>query len=306
MFQYSIEKILNKIYYDCSNINDGHLPTYIPELSKANPNNFGISIVDIKGQCWHIGDTQKDFTIQSVVKPFMYGLALEMLGSKAVLDKIGLQPTHESYDSMVLQAESFKPFNPMMNAGALVLAEIIPGHHYNERTGYIKNILDRFAGRPLYIDQAVYHSEKMLGHHNRTIANRLIEHGILTQDPTDTLECYFQACSFNLNTNDMALMAATLANKGFNPITQQLCLQPKFVQKILSILYLCGLYNFSGAWAYTVGIPAKSGVSGGILGIVPGRMGVAVYSPLLDPCGNSVRAIKVFQKLAKALNFTLF
>jgi glutaminase len=306
MLQKNIHTLLEDIYKKCRDLKDGHLPAYIPELTKADPNLFAISVITLDGQCYSIGDADKEFTIQSIVKPFMHGMALEKLGRKRVLSKIGVEPTGDPYNAIKLQPVSNRPFNPMVNAGAIALANIIPGADHAERIVNIKQTLEIFAGRELNFDVGVYTSEKAMGNHNRAMAYLMLNFGILQETPEEILETYFQACSFLVNTKDAAMMAATLANKGKNPFTGQQALSEKCIKDVTCVMLMCGMYDFAGEWAYTVGIPAKSGISGGIMGAVPGRMGIAVFSPLLDKRGNSIRGIRVFQELSKALDLSIF
>jgi glutaminase len=302
----NVNNILENVYKKYKVIQDGHLPSYIPELTKADPNLFAISIATQEGECYSIGDYEKEFTIQSIVKPFMHGLVLEVSGREAVLAKIGVEPTGDPYNSIKLQPESYRPYNPMVNAGAIALASMIPGGSSVGRVQRIKELLEVSVGHQLGFDEKVYMSEKTMGHHNRAMAYLMLNFGILDGDPEEILDTYFQACSFLVTVQDIAMMGATLANKGVHPLTGQCSLESKWVRDVLCVMLMCGMYDFAGEWAYTVGIPAKSGVSGGILGVVPGRMGIAVFSPLLDKRGNSVRGIRTFQDLSLVLDLSIF
>ncbi len=306
MTQNEIQILLETIYARYLDLKEGQLPTYIPELAKVDPDLFSIAVVTLDGKYYSIGETDREFTIQSIVKPFMHGLALESLGREKVLDKIGVEPTGDSFNSIKLQPDTNRPFNPMVNAGAIALANLIPGQDHAERILSIKQILEAFTGRELGFDVGVYTSEKIMGNHNRAMAYLMLNFGILEGNPDDTLESYFQACSFQINVKDAAMMAATLANNGVNPLTGNRVLNSQYIKDVICVMLTCGMYDFSGEWAYTVGIPAKSGISGGILGVVPNRMGIAVYSPLLDKRGNSVRGIRVFQDLSDALDLSIF
>lgn len=301
-----IQKTIEQIFNKTKAIQYGTLPAYIPELTKVDPNLYSISITTTSGQTFCYGEYRHEFTIQSLSKPFTYGLALEKHGRDNVLKKVSVEPTGDPYNSIKLLSSSNKPYNPMVNAGAIVCASMIPGENTEERIALIKNTLDVYAGRELAFDQAVYNSEKALGNHNRAIGYLLLNFGVISGNVEKILDTYFQHCSFLLNSNDLSVMAATLANGGINPITQQQAVDSYYIQDILTVMFTCGMYDFAGEWAYTVGIPAKSGVSGGIMGVVPGRMGIAVFSPLLGDRGSSCRGIKTFQALSQALHLSVF
>jgi len=302
----NIQNIIEHIFETTKADSQGILPNYIPELSKVDPNLYSISITTVDGKTYHIGDYQHEFTIQSLSKPFVYGLALEKHGRNHVLEKINVEPTGDSFNSIKLQSHSHKPYNPMVNAGAIVSTSLIPGQENAEKILQIKNKFDLCAGRKLGFDIGVFASEKSLGHHNRAIAYLLLNFGIISGNVEEILSIYFKHCSFLLNTDDLATMAGTLANCGVNPKTQQKAIEAYYIQDILTVMFTCGMYDFAGEWAYTVGLPGKSGVSGGIMAVVPGRMGIAVFSPLLDERGNSYRGIKALQALSQKLHLSVF
>lgn len=301
-----IQALIERIHETYKDNDEGTLPTYIPELSRTNPKHFAISVVTTDGKMYSVGDDNQLFTIQSMVKPFLYGLILESLGRKPVLDKIGVEPSGDRFNMIKLLPKTHRPYNPMVNAGAIVLANLVPGNDYHDRIVRVKQVLEDFAGSNLGFDISVYTSEKTMGNHNRAMAYLMLNFGILSGNPEEILESYFQACSFMVNVKDLATMAATLANSGVNPITQKQIISPEYVKDVTCLMMTCGMYDFAGEWAYTVGIPAKSGVSGGIIGVVPGRMGIAVFSPLLDETGSSVRGIQVFQEMSTILNLSIF
>ncbi|MCA0370601.1 MAG: glutaminase A [Proteobacteria bacterium] len=301
-----IPKIIQELYNKYKDHDEGTLPTYIPELSRVDPKHFSIAVVTLDGDVFTAGEDAQTFTIQSMVKPFLYGITLEKLGPEAVLEKVGVEPTGDAFNTIKLLPKSNRPYNPMVNAGAIAISNLIPGNDYHDRIVIVKEALEQMAASPLGFDISVYTSEKTMGHHNRAMAYLMLKFGILTGNPEEILESYFQACSFLVTVKDLAVMAATLANKGTNPISQTQIIQPKNVKDIICVMMTCGMYDFAGEWAYTVGIPAKSGVSGGIFGVVPGRMGIAVYSPPLDESGTSIRGIKVFQEMAQMMDLSIF
>ncbi|MBA4749494.1 MAG: glutaminase A [Alphaproteobacteria bacterium] len=300
------QPLLEELYKTYKSFNQGTLPTYIPELSLVDPQDFGISLHLLDGRSYHVGNSQRTFTIQSMVKPFLYGIAMEQLGEAAVLERIGVEPTGDAFNTIKLQPKTHRPYNPMVNAGAIVLANLIQGDDHREKIVTIKKTLEDFSGSSLGFDISVYTSEKAMGHHNRAMAYLMLNFGTLTGHVEEILESYFQACSFMVTTKDLAAMAATLANKGLNPQTQKQVMQPRTIKNMACVMMTCGMYDFAGEWSYTVGIPAKSGVSGGIVGVVPSRMGICVYSPLLDETGTSVRGIKVFQELSRRLDLSIY
>ena len=285
---------------------DGKLADYIPELAKADPNSFGICIATRDGYLYEVGDTRLPFTIQSISKPLVYGLALEDRGEEHILSKVGVEPSGDAFNAISLREGSGAPFNPMINAGAIaVTGQIIPSTGAS-RIERITNYLSACAGRNLTIDEDVHHSESETGHRNRAIGWMLRNFGILDEDPNDTLESYFQQCSLRVTCADLAVMGATLANQGVNPITGERAIAHPYVDNVLGVMATCGMYDWSGEWIYRVGLPAKSGVAGGILAVLPGQLGIGVFSPLLDPQGNSVRGIRVCMDLTNELALHLF
>ncbi len=301
-----IETYLSQLHAALEADLSGQVASYIPELAHADPKHFGISLATVDGTIYSVGDTSHPFTIQSMSKPFTYGLALQNLGRDTVLKKVGVEPTGEAFNAIVLDTAHNRPFNPMVNAGAIAIAALLPGQSMAARSQGIGTLFSQLAGRPLAVDQAVFQSERETGHRNRAIAYMMLNSGMIDRDPSDILDLYFEQCSYLVTCDDMALMAATLANHGTNPRTGQRVFQPEVVRDILTLMSTCGMYNYAGEWAYEVGIPAKSGVAGGIMAVIPGQLGVAVYSPPLDSHGNSIRGVKVCQKLSADFALHLF
>jgi glutaminase len=301
-----LRDVLRELHAQFRTVNDGAIATYIPELAKANPDWFAISLVTVDGQVIDVGDHQQLFSIQSISKPFMFGLALEQQGREAVLAKVGVEPTGEAFNAIVLDEESNRPFNPMVNAGAIATADLIEGKDFPDRVAQMMNLFQRFCGRPVYVDNGVFMSERATGHRNRAMAHLMLNFGMVRDRVEETLELYFQQCSMLVNCHDLGVMAATLANGGVNPLTGERAIESAYLKDLLSVMYTCGMYNFAGSWAYRVGIPAKSGVSGGVLAVVPGKFGIGVFSPLLDAQGNSVRGIKVCEALSQRFGLHVF
>lgn len=302
----TISRLLQELHDRFKTESSGALANYIPELARADPNAFGISLVTVDGHRYSVGDSRREFTIQSISKAFVYGLALDDHGVDAVLTKIGVEPSGEAFNEISLETGTGRPFNPMINAGAIAATGLIPGPGMAASFERLRRCLSTYAGRELSVDEAVYRSESSTGFRNRAIAYLLRNNGILGDPVEDAVETYFRQCSVLVSAEDLALMGATLAAGGVNPITRQRAICHDHVDKVLSIMGTCGMYNASGEWIFRVGFPAKSGVGGGILGVLPGQMGLAVFSPLLDSKGNSVRGLRVFTELSRQFGLHLF
>jgi glutaminase len=295
---------LHDRYQDCRS---GTVASYIPELAKMNPDAFSVSIATVDGELFTVGDDQQLFTIQSISKVFTYGMALEDRGRDVLLSKVGVEPTGDPFNSIIrLDENSKRPDNPMVNAGAIATTNLIQGHTATDRLNRVLQAFKVYAGRDLYVDSSVFISERTTGHRNRALAH-LMRHFEMVDDRLDeTLDLYFQQCALLVDCRDLAMMAATLANNGINPRSGDRAVAAEYVRDLLSVMYTCGMYNFAGEWAYRVGLPAKSGVSGGIIAIVPGKMGIAVFSPPLDSRGNSIRGLKVCEDLSNVCRLHLF
>ena len=301
-----VEDYLTELHDRVSALTGGKPADYIPELGKVDPSLFGIAIATTDGEVYGVGDTQHPFTIQSVSKPFMYGYALNRYGREAVLKHVGVEPTGEAFNSIVLDEVANRPFNPMVNAGAIAVAELMDGASQEQRTANMLALFGDLAGRPLGIDEVVFRSEEATGHRNRAIAYMMLNTGMIKGDPNDVLDLYFRQCSVNVTTRDLAIMAATLANDGTNPITGKKVFQAEYVRDVLSVMNSCGMYDYAGEWAYEVGMPAKSGVSGCIIAVIPGQIGIGVFAPPIDSHGNSLRGIRVCQEISKEFELHAF
>ena len=284
----------------------GRVADYIPELGRADPATFGVALSTADGEIYATGHAEHLFTIQSVSKPFMYGYALQHYGRDYVLRHVGVEPTGEAFNSIVLDEVANRPFNPMVNAGAIAVAALMPGNSADERIAFMLDLFSDLAGRRLEIDETVFQSELATGHRNRAIAYMMLNTGMIERDPIEALDLYFRQCSITINCRDLAMMAATLANDGVNPLTGVSVLDPHYVRDVLSVMNSCGMYNYAGQWSYEVGMPAKSGVSGCIMAVIPGQVGIGVYSPPLDAQGNSVRGIKVCQDISNEFELHAF
>jgi glutaminase len=264
---HELQTVVDELYERYVLLTDGHVATYIPELGNADPDKFGVCLVTADGRTFAAGDCDQPFTIQSISKPFAFGMAVEEFGHDKVLEYVGVEPSGDPFNSIELQTGSNRPHNPMINAGAITVSALLHAHH---RGATLEHLLDRFsaiAGRRLTIDQNVYESERRTGHRNRAIAHLLLNFGLVHAEAEAALDLYFKQCS---------------------------------------ILVTCGMYDYSGQWAYRVGVPAKSGVSGGVMAVVNRQLGISTYSPRLDKYGNSCRGIEACSELASRLGLHVF
>jgi len=301
-----VQDYLAELHARISKTSGGSPADYIPELGKVDPNLFGIAIATVDGQVYAVGDADVPFTIQSVSKPFMYGYALQHYGRERVLKQVGVEPTGEAFNSIVLDEVANRPFNPMVNAGAIAIAEMMLGDTQDERIANMLELFSSLAGRKLDIDEQVFNSELATGHRNRAIAYMMLNTAMITHDPNEVLDLYFRQCSVNVTCSDLAIMAATLANDGTNPLTNKAVFDTQYVRDMLTVMNSCGMYDYAGEWAYEVGMPAKSGVSGCIIAVIPGQIGICVYSPPIDTQGNSVRGIRVCQEISSEFELHAF
>ncbi|WP_026551551.1 glutaminase A [Arthrobacter sp. H20] len=294
-----IENYLQRIHREIAELKDGKPYSTIPAMANVDPNNFGICLTTVDGYIYEIGDTRDEFSIQSISKPFTYGLALADLGMEAVDEKVDVEPSGDSFNEISLAEGTGRPSNAMINAGALTATSLIKGSGGNGRFKRILNTYSAFAGRQLSVNNEIYESELKHGHRNRALAHLLRSFNIIEDDPTPVIEDYFRQCSVLVNCLDLSVMAATLANSGRNPLTNRQVLEIGPIERVLSVMTTCGMYDDAGAWISTVGMPAKSGVGGGTIAVLPGQVGLAVYSPPLDEHGSSVRGMATSQRLSQ-------
>jgi glutaminase len=303
---HDLQRLIDQLHEEYTPLSDGEVATYIPELGKADPEHFGIALATADGRVFETGDCDQPFTIQSISKPFTFGMAVEELGSDRVSGYVDVEPSGDAFNSIELQNGTNRPPNPMVNSGAITVAALL---YEQFGPAAFEKILDRFsaaAGRQLSIDQAVFESERRTGHRNRAIAHLLLNFGMIPENAEAALDVYFKQCSILVTCRDLALMSATLANMGRNPLTDEGVFDIRCVKDMLSIMFTCGMYDYSGQWAYRVGIPAKSGVGGGVIAVVNRQLGIATFSPRLDAHGNSRRGIEVCVELASRLGLHVF
>ena len=292
-----LRRFLTDCYEEFRADNSGELADYIPELKRANPDHFGIALVTIDGHVYEVGDSAVPFTIQSVSKAFVFALALEMVGEDRVAATIGVEPSGEAFNSIRLTNDN-RPFNPMVNAGAIACSGLIYAVDGKGAFERVRAKLSQFAGRELGVDEAVHASETATGNRKRAIAWLLRNYAVLPDDVDAVLDVYFRQCAILVTARDLAVMAATLANRGINPVTGVQVITPHVVARTLSVMTSSGMYDYAGEWTYRVGIPAKSGVGGGIVAALPSQLGLGTFSPLLDNHFNSARGLKVCEALS--------
>ncbi|PRZ40498.1 L-glutaminase [Antricoccus suffuscus] len=296
-----IPDYLQSVWDTCAQNVDGAVADYIPELADVDPDLFGICVATADGYLYEVGDTRTDFSIQSMSKPFTYALALAHRGIEEVGTKIDVEPSGDAFNNISLERATGRPSNAMINAGAITATSLIKDDGAESRFERIRAAYSKYAGRELAINNDIYESESQTGFRNRAIGYMLRTVGILEDDPDPVLEDYFRQCSISLDCRDVAIMAATLANGGVNPRTGDRLLSQPLLTHLLSVMTTCGMYDAAGDWVTSVGMPAKSGVSGGIMAVLPGQLGLAVYSPRLDQHGNSVRGVQACERLSRDL-----
>ena len=278
----------------------GHVATYIPELATVDPDGFGASLVSVHGRVHSAGDSDRPFTIQSVSKPFVYALAISELGLHEVHRHVGFEPSRELFDAISLRTEAAGP--TLVSAGAS--SPRLPKDL--RRLGSASLVLSTCAGRELDVDLDVFESETTTGDRNRALAHLARSSGVLRRSVDDATEVYFRQCSVVVTTEDLAVMGATLANGGVNPVTKHRVMDERAATLTLSVMATCGMYDHSGEWMSRVGLPAKSGVGGGIVAVQPAEFGIGVFSPRLDSWGNSVRGSALLQTLSEDFDLHLF
>lgn len=290
--------IFSDVYNDAKQAGGGIVADYIPALRRADPKKFGMAITANDGETWKAGDADVPFTIQSVSKPLTLLAALEA-DPERVFKRVGVEPSGREFSSLQLNHKG-QPFNPLINAGAIAVAGVLHDYYGDDAKPHVMEFFSTLAGHPLVADGMVYESERQTGHRNLALAHLLHDAGIIT-DVQGAYETHTFACSISVTAEDLSVMAATLACMGRNPITDDVVADQTAVRNTLSLIATCGMYEASGQWLLEVGIPAKSGVSGDLLGIVNRQMGIGMWSPPLDLTGNSVRAVQACRMLSDEL-----
>ncbi|MBB6306181.1 glutaminase A [Xanthobacter tagetidis] len=303
---YGLQAVVEEVHARALPDGSGHLADYIPELAQVSPDAFGLAVATTDGHLCSAGDADAPFTIQSISKAFAYCIALELLGRDKVLEHVGVEPSGDAFNAIVFDPATNRPYNPMVNAGAIAVAGLIQAHAGAEAFDLVLDRLSAAAGRPLDMDDAVYRSEATTGHRNKGIAHLLRATGAIRGDADAAVDLYFRVCAIRVTAANLARMGATLANIGENPVTGRAAFAVDAVRATLSVMFTCGMYDYAGNWALDVGVPAKSGVGGGILGVVNRQLGIGTFSPRLDAKGNSARGIRAFHELAEELGLHVF
>ncbi|MEO1002959.1 MAG: glutaminase A [Cyanobacteria bacterium J06638_7] len=302
-----VESLVRQAHDQFAPVRGGLVADYIPALAAASRSSFGICVAAVNGALFRAGDTEELFSIQSLSKPFVFALLCEAIGEDEAREKLGVNSTGLPFNSVLAVERSAAGLsNPMVNAGAIAAASLVPGGTAEQKWRFIRDGLSRFAGRPLALDEAVYASEQATNHTNEGIASLLSERAGLWCDPETAIDLYTRQCSLLVCAQDLALMACTLANGGQHPLSGERVVDPVICQHVLAVMVTAGLYETSGDWLYATGLPGKSGVSGGMITVAPGKGGLATWSPPLDGAGNSVRGQLSARFLSDRLGLNLF
>ncbi|GAA4178887.1 glutaminase A [Gryllotalpicola koreensis] len=302
-----VDALVSATYDRLRDDRDGTVADYIPKLAAAEPDQFGIAVADVAGGTHDVGDAWAPFTIQSISKAFVYALVAEVLGHEVVGERIGVNNTGLPFDSVVaIELNDGHPMNPMVNAGAIATTALLPGASPDEKWSRLVAALSAFAGHRLSIDEQVYASESASNDRNRALGQLLRSYGRLDADPAETVDLYTRQCALLVSAHDLAVMGATLADGGVNPVSGEQVVSPEVCRDTLAVLAASGLYEHSGEWLFEIGVPGKSGVSGGIVAIAPGKGAIGAFSPRLDEAGNSVRGQRAAAQLSRALGLNVF
>ena len=301
------QRVVDDAYKKFKGLKEGANADYIPILATVPSDMFGVVIVTREGEIYSAGEQDYEFSIQSVSKPFTAALIMAEQGPKVLREKIGVEPTGLPFNSKIaLEIYDARSVNPMVNAGAIAAVSLVEADSEKDRWNKVSDNINDFAGRELTVLEEVYDSEYASSWSNRGIANLLYNYERLYSDPEIALRVYTRQCSIGINTRDLGIMGATLANEGVNPITGKKLLDKEHIPELLAIMATADFYDESGEWMYKAGLPAKTGVGGGIVAVVPGKFAVATFSPRLNPAGNSVRGLKAIGYIAAELGVGLY
>ncbi len=301
------QRVVNEAYAKYKDVKEGANADYIPILATVPSEMFGVVIITRDGKVYSAGELDYEFSIQSVSKPFTASLIMQEQGPKAVREKIGVEPTGLPFNSKIaLEIYEERSVNPLVNAGAIAAVSLVEASSEKDRWKKVLGNIEDYAGRDLKVMEEVYASEYETAWGNRAISNLLFNYGRLYSEPEEALRVYTRQCSIGINTLDLAMMGATLANEGVNPKTGKRVLDKEHVPELLAIMATAGFYDESGEWMYSAGLPAKTGVGGGIVAVVPGKFAIATFSPPLNPAGNSVRGLKAIGYISSELGVGLY
>ncbi|HIW90998.1 MAG TPA: glutaminase [Candidatus Corynebacterium avicola] len=298
-----LSEILDRVRDDDS----GEVADYIPELATADPNPLAVALCTTQGRIYSAGDDEHEFTIQSISKPFVYAVALQECGVATVRSRVGMEPSGEAFNELSLDGTTHQPVNPMINAGAITVNQLINGEDssVDDRVEVILDYFSRLAGRQLKVDERVTGSELETADRNLALAHMLRSYDAISDSATDAVTSYTRQCSVLVTVRDLAVMGATLALGGVQPVTGEQVLDPRVCRQVQAVMASAGMYDGAGRWMASVGIPAKSGVAGGLMGTLPGQLGIATFSPRLDSSGNSVRGARIFRYMSDTMGMHL-
>lgn len=302
-----VQELVNEAHRRFLSNSDGTNSQVYPALAEVNPGLFGISIVGTSGRVFEAGDAAHPFSIMSVSKPFVFALICELIGVEEARAKIGVNATGYPFNSLTgIERNPRGRTNPMVNSGAIATTSLVPGSTHDERWAFLHDGLSRFAGRTLPMNDEVLASASATNHRNQSIARMLQSLGAIYCEPADAVDLYTRQCSLNVTAHDLAVMAATLADGGVNPVTRERVVDAGVCHYVLAVMATAGLYDTSGDWLYDIGLPGKSGIGGGILAVSPGKGGLGTFAPLLDQAGNSVKGQLAAKYLSQELGMDLF
>lgn len=303
----TLEKLAREAYAKFKNDHRGKNADYIPALAQVASNLFGLTIVTVDGKIINVGDVNTSFSMQSCSKVFTMCLVMQESGAQEIYEKINVEPTGHAFNSVTAVEEGDgRADNPFVNPGAIATVSLVKAKSAQERWEKIIGYYDKFAGEKLSVLEDIYKSEAATNFRNRGIAHLLFNSGHLYAEPLECTDVYTRQCSVGVTCKQLAVMGGTLANHGVNPITKERCLEAKYVPKVLSVMTMAGFYDGSGAWAWSAGLPAKTGVGGGIVAVVPGKMAIVGFAPPLDQFGNSVRAQEAIRYISDQLDLSIF
>lgn len=303
----SIEAVVREAYELYRTDQGGKNADYIPALAEVPSELFGLTVVTVDGKVFAIGEVDYPFSIQSCAKVFTLCLVMQESGAEAILEWVNVEPTGEAFNSIrAIEEGDGRGDNPFVNPGAIATVSLIKAKDAEERWSKISDTYNRFAGEKLAVLEDVYASEAATNFRNRGIAHVLFNSGHLYADPLECTSVYTRQCSVGVTCRQLAVMSSVLANQGVNPLTGERCLDAVHVPKVLAVMTMAGFYDGSGAWAWNAGLPAKTGVGGGIMAVVPGKMAIVGFAPPLDSFGNSVRAQKAIRHIAEKLDLSIF
>jgi glutaminase len=302
-----IQQLIEQAYSQFRPGTEGQNSQVYPALARVPSELFGICLVGTSGKVYTIGDFDYPFTIMSVSKPFVFAMVAELLGTDELRDKIGVNATGRAFNSVEgIERGDGGRTNPMVNSGAIATTSLVPGANMEEKWQFIHQGLSRFAGRALPLNDEVYESASATNFRNQSLARMLQSFGRIYMDPAEAVDLYTKQCSLNVTAKDLAVMGATLADGGVNPLTRERVVEPMVCHYALAVMATAGLYETSGDWLYNIGMPGKSGIGGGIVAVSPGKGGVGSFSPLLDQAGNSIKGQQVAKFVSQYLGMDLF